>query len=97
MVQIVKQKAFERAIAGDDRDASNPVPSFEDISIEDSYPGPKLADDGKPTRQFMLDLEKTFKDQKKLHKRYILQMLKVAMEQFQKQPTLVDLTVPDNG
>ena len=45
----------------------------------------------------MLDLEKTFKDQKKLHKRYILQMLKVAMDQFQKQPTLVDLTVPDNG
>ena len=24
-------------------------------------------------------------------------MLKVAMDQFQKQPTLVDLTVPDNG
>jgi len=95
--KIVKQKAFERAIAGDDKDSSNPVPSFEDITIEDSYPGPKLPDNGKPTRDFMLDLEKTFKDQKKLHKRYILQMLKVAMDQFQKQPTLVDLTVPDNG
>lgn len=38
--------------------------------MEDDYAGPKLNGEGNVTIDFMKDLLKHFKDQKRLHKRY---------------------------
>uniref|UniRef100_A0AAY4DWN1 Serine/threonine-protein phosphatase n=1 Tax=Denticeps clupeoides TaxID=299321 RepID=A0AAY4DWN1_9TELE len=67
--KIVKQKAFERAIASDELKRSV-VDSLdiENMTIEDEYTGPKL-EDGKVTVKFMKDLMQWFKDQKKLHRK----------------------------
>lgn len=62
--KIVKQKAFERAIAGDEHKRSV-VDSLdiESMTIEDEYSGPKL-EDGKVTITFMKELMQWYKDQK---------------------------------
>ncbi|EOA92891.1 Serine/threonine-protein phosphatase 5 [Anas platyrhynchos] len=59
--KIVKQKAFERAIASDEQKRSV-VDSLdiESMTIEDEYSGPKL-EDGKVTLAFMKDLMQWYK------------------------------------
>lgn len=70
--KIVKKMAFEKAIAVDrpEKTLSEMYQSLESISIEDDYTGPKLADDKTVTLDFMKELMKWYKDQKKLHKKY---------------------------
>uniref|UniRef100_A0AAR2L070 Serine/threonine-protein phosphatase n=1 Tax=Pygocentrus nattereri TaxID=42514 RepID=A0AAR2L070_PYGNA len=72
--KIVKQKAFERAIASDELKRSV-VDSLdiENMTIEDEYAGPKL-EDGKVTLKFMKELMDWFKDQKKLHRKCAYQV-----------------------
>uniref|UniRef100_A0A8C1PX41 Serine/threonine-protein phosphatase n=1 Tax=Cyprinus carpio TaxID=7962 RepID=A0A8C1PX41_CYPCA len=77
--KIVKQKAFERAIASDELKRSV-VDSLdiENMTIEDDYAGPKL-EDGKVTLKFMKDLMAWFKDQKKLHRKCAYQTEKITI------------------
>uniref|UniRef100_A0A9J8CET4 Serine/threonine-protein phosphatase n=1 Tax=Cyprinus carpio carpio TaxID=630221 RepID=A0A9J8CET4_CYPCA len=77
--KIVKQKAFERAIASDELKRSV-VDSLdiENMTIEDDYAGPKL-EDGKVTLKFMKDLMAWFKDQKKLHRKCAYQVNALQM------------------
>uniref|UniRef100_A0A3B3TGB7 Serine/threonine-protein phosphatase n=1 Tax=Paramormyrops kingsleyae TaxID=1676925 RepID=A0A3B3TGB7_9TELE len=77
--KIVKQKAFERAIASDELKKSV-VDSLdiENMMIEDDYTGPKL-EDGKVTVKFMNDLMEWFKDQKKLHRKCAYQSEKITI------------------
>uniref|UniRef100_A0A452FZ53 Serine/threonine-protein phosphatase n=1 Tax=Capra hircus TaxID=9925 RepID=A0A452FZ53_CAPHI len=72
--KIVKQKAFERAIAGDEHKRSV-VDSLdiESMTIEDEYSGPKL-EDGRVTVTFMQELMQWYKDQKKLHRKCAYQV-----------------------
>uniref|UniRef100_A0A8C6WLX5 Serine/threonine-protein phosphatase n=1 Tax=Neogobius melanostomus TaxID=47308 RepID=A0A8C6WLX5_9GOBI len=72
--KIVKQKAFERAIASDEIKKSV-VDSLdiENMTIEDDYVGPKL-DDGNVTLTFMKELMDWFKDQKKIHRKCAYQV-----------------------
>ncbi|XP_030632826.1 serine/threonine-protein phosphatase 5 [Chanos chanos] len=77
--KIVKQKAFERAIASDELKRSV-VDSLdiENMTIEDEYAGPKL-EDGKVTLNFMKELMEWFKDQKKLHRKCAYQTEKITI------------------
>uniref|UniRef100_A0A9J8BLL9 Serine/threonine-protein phosphatase n=2 Tax=Cyprinus carpio TaxID=7962 RepID=A0A9J8BLL9_CYPCA len=77
--KIVKQKAFERAIASDELKRSV-VDSLdiENMTIEDDYAGPKL-EDGKVTLKFMKDLMAWFKDQKKLHRKCAYQTEEITI------------------
>uniref|UniRef100_A0A8U7P068 protein-serine/threonine phosphatase n=1 Tax=Corvus moneduloides TaxID=1196302 RepID=A0A8U7P068_CORMO len=77
--RIVKQKAFERAIASDEHKRSV-VDSLdiESMTIEDEYSGPKL-EDGKVTLAFMKELMQWYKDQKKLHRKCAYQTEKVTV------------------
>uniref|UniRef100_A0A9J8CAI4 Serine/threonine-protein phosphatase n=1 Tax=Cyprinus carpio carpio TaxID=630221 RepID=A0A9J8CAI4_CYPCA len=80
--KIVKQKAFERAIASDELKRSV-VDSLdiENMTIEDDYAGPKL-EDGKVTLKFMKDLMAWFKDQKKLHRKCAYQVNALQMHKI---------------
>jgi len=64
--------AFERAIAVDrpEKTLAEMYQSLESISIEDDYSGPKLENEETVTLEFMKELMKWYKDQKKLHKKY---------------------------
>ncbi|XP_031467227.1 serine/threonine-protein phosphatase 5-like [Phasianus colchicus] len=93
--KIVKQKAFERAIASDETKRSV-VDSLdiESMTIEDEYSGPKL-DGGKVTLSFMKDLMQWYKDQKKLHRKFAYQILVQVKEVLAKLPTLVETTLKE--
>uniref|UniRef100_A0A8C7FQZ8 Serine/threonine-protein phosphatase n=1 Tax=Oncorhynchus kisutch TaxID=8019 RepID=A0A8C7FQZ8_ONCKI len=77
--KIVKQKAFERAIASDEMKKSV-VDSLdiENMMIEDEYTGPKL-EEGKVTMRFMKEMMECFKDQKKLHRKCAYQTEKITI------------------
>ncbi|CBY21280.1 unnamed protein product [Oikopleura dioica] len=94
--KIVKQRAFERAIASEEKEEA-PLTNYENITVSDSYKGPRLDENCQPTVEFMEQLETTFKAQKELHKRYIFHMLTIALEKFRKLPTMIDISVPNDG
>uniref|UniRef100_A0A8C2SX94 Serine/threonine-protein phosphatase n=1 Tax=Coturnix japonica TaxID=93934 RepID=A0A8C2SX94_COTJA len=93
--KIVKQKAFERAIASDEHKRSV-VDSLdiESMTIEDEYSGPKL-EGGKVTLSFMQELMQWYKDQKKLHRKCAYQILVQVKEVLSKLPTLVETTLKE--
>ena len=43
--QVIQQKAFERAIAGEEK-SEEPLPDFKDMTIDNSYDGPVIPDSG---------------------------------------------------
>ncbi|XP_016835211.1 serine/threonine-protein phosphatase 5 isoform X1 [Cricetulus griseus] len=93
--KIVKQKAFERAIAGDEHRRSV-VDSLdiESMTIEDEYSGPKL-EDGKVTITFMKELMQWYREQKKLHRKCAYQILVQVKEVLCKLSTLVETTLEE--
>ncbi|KAG9348364.1 hypothetical protein JZ751_002099 [Albula glossodonta] len=93
--KIVKQKAFERAIASDDLKKSV-VDSLdiENMMIEDDYAGPKL-EEGKVTLKFVKEMMAWFKEQKKLHRKCAYQILVQVKEVLAKLPSLVEITLKE--
>ncbi|CAL7948752.1 unnamed protein product [Xylocopa violacea] len=66
------------------------------MAIEDEYTGPKL-DDGKVTLQFMQDLLEWYSKENKLHRKYAYKILLDVKTWFMAQPSLVDITIPDDS
>jgi len=97
--KIVKKMAFERAIAVDrpEKTLAEMYQTLESISIEDDYDGPKLEDEKNVTLDFMKALMEYYKDQKKLHKKYAYKILYDMDAFLRKQPSLVDVKIPDDG
>nr|CAG4646148.1 EOG090X03S1 [Macrothrix elegans] len=95
--KIVRQQAFERAIAVDTikKSVSESI-SLDSMSVESSYNGPHLVD-GKVTLEFMQELMEAYKDQKKLHKKYAFKILLDIEELFKSQPSMVDVTIPEDS
>ncbi|XP_055586958.1 serine/threonine-protein phosphatase 5-like [Uranotaenia lowii] len=96
--KIVQKMAFERAIAVDKQEKSvmEMCRDLESATIEADYDGPKLVD-GKVTLDFMKHLMEWYKNQKKLHKNFAYRILCDVEALFKKQPSLVDITVPDQN
>ena len=73
--KIVRQQAFEKAIAVDTvKKVVSESINLEAISVEDEYPGPHL-DNGKVTPKFMEELMQCYKEQKKLHRKYAYKVI----------------------
>ncbi|XP_060555643.1 serine/threonine-protein phosphatase 5-like [Ruditapes philippinarum] len=92
--KIVKMNAFAKAIAVNDTKSVAESLDLESMTIEDEYNGPRL-ENGNVTLSFVQELMDTFKDQKKLHRKYAYQILLNVCKSFQEQPSLVDITVPE--
>ncbi|XP_045453104.1 serine/threonine-protein phosphatase 5 [Melitaea cinxia] len=94
--KIVKKIAFEKAISVDKKEVNiAETINLDAMTIEDEYEGPSL-EDGKVTLKFIKDLMEYYKAQKKLHKKYAYKILLDVKAYFQKQPSLVDIKVPDD-
>ena len=65
-------------------------------AIEDEYTGPKL-EDGKVTLKFMQELLEFYRKQCKLHRKYAYKILLDVKALFESQPSLVDITIPDEN
>eukprot|EP00026_Physarum_polycephalum_P008203 Phypoly_transcript_08282.p1 GENE.Phypoly_transcript_08282~~Phypoly_transcript_08282.p1 ORF type:complete len:493 (-),score=92.25 Phypoly_transcript_08282:20-1498(-) len=90
--KTVKRIQFEAAIAAEHKDVFASL-KIEDIIIEPSYAGIHMP--SPITLEFVKDMIAQFKDQKKLHKKYVAQMLVGIRNLLQETPTLVDITVEE--
>lgn len=92
-----KEALWSEAIAVDHSPSSpfNSVGEIDMIVVESEYDGPRL--EGSITLDFVVQLMEHFKNQKKLHKKYILKMLVETKKLFEAEPTLVDFHFPDDG
>ena len=92
--KAIKAKQFELAIASDETPVKEPDPS--DIEVESSYSGPRLDPiDGKVTPEFVHELQDYQKNEKRLHKKYALQILLKVRDILKAEPPVVDVTVPE--
>ncbi|XP_035732450.1 serine/threonine-protein phosphatase 5-like isoform X2 [Vespa mandarinia] len=95
--KILKMLAFEEAISVEDNKKNiADMINLEAMAIEDEYAGPKL-EDGKVTLKFMQDLLDWYKKQNKLHRKYAYQILLDVKAWFMAQPSLVDITIPEDS
>lgn len=99
--KIVKQKAFEAAIScGDSKDEhTKPISetvNLEAIPMSPTYDGPHIPEEG-ITADFMKTLVQTFKNLKRLHKRYVYQMLLEIKKIFCSLPSLVDIEIEEDS
>jgi len=90
--KTVKARLFEAAIAAEHKDVFASL-RIDDIFIEPSYTGLTLPNP--ITLEFIKDLIVQFKDQKKLHKKYVAQILVGIKKQLDETPTLVDINVDE--
>jgi len=94
--KIVRKLAFERAIAVDDskKSIADSI-NIDSIVVEANYTGPTLPD-GNITASFMEELMEWYKSQKILHRKYAYKILLDIKQYLMGQPTLVDVTIPDD-
>lgn len=62
--------------------------------MDDSYTGPRLPDDGLVTPQFVAEMMETFKSQRLIHRKYLLQILLAAKRYHESQPSLIRISLP---
>jgi len=89
--KTVRRLQFEDAIAAEHIDPFKSM-KVDDIVIEPSYTGIHMPTP--ITLDFVKELMAQFKEQKRLHKKYVVQMLIDVRNLLLQTPTLVDVTVP---
>ncbi|CRG88655.1 protein phosphatase 5 [Talaromyces islandicus] len=92
--KLVRRMDFEKAI-----EVSDPASAFEDIDIdamvvEDSYDGVRL--EAEMTQEFIDDMLERFKNGKKIHRKYVFQIIKAVLDLVKAEPTMVEIGV-DQG
>lgn len=89
--KLVRRIEFERAI-----EVSDPPSAFADldidaIKVEDNYDGVLLGEE--MTQEFIDDMIQRFKDGKKIHRKYVFQIIKAVKELVYNEPTMVEVGV----
>eukprot|EP01046_Picozoa_sp_COSAG06_P054627 COSAG06_NODE_9789_length_1816_cov_21.224811_1_plen_262_part_00 len=92
--KIIKELAFAAAIGVEEKSEFDSLDP-ENISIEGGYDGPHLPTP--LTAEAVKEMTEKFKDGKKLHRKYLVQLMIAAKEILSAKPSLVDLTVEEGG
>jgi len=97
--RAVKEEAFLKAIESEH--GAEEVVDIDGIVVDASYTGPKLVPDVNNnvtiTNEFVMDTIEHFKAQKLLHRKYVMQVLKMAIQHFEGLPSLLRLSLPTDG
>jgi serine/threonine-protein phosphatase 5 len=89
-----KEKMLADAISVENAIEQITLSSFKDISVPDSYNGPRLEEDEEVSREWVLKLLDWMRDQKVLHKKYLWMLLLRIKDIFKALPSLVELDIP---
>jgi serine/threonine-protein phosphatase 5 len=94
----LKRLEFEKAISVDELHVSieQRLGDVDSIAVEDSYDGPHLPSTG-ITLDFVVQLLEHMKNQKRLHKKYALQMLLQIKKLLESRPSIEDVTIPKDA
>ncbi|KAJ1911236.1 Palmitoyl-protein thioesterase 1 [Tieghemiomyces parasiticus] len=92
---------FEKAIEFDEegRSVADQI-DLPSMTVDDSYDGPRLATEnghGVIDKAFVDALLTRFRDQKAIHRKYAYQIILEAKKMFTEQPSLVDITIPEEA
>jgi len=91
--KIVRTIAFESAIATEEEKPLSETIELDSISVESSYDGPHIKES--VDLVFVKDLIQHLKAQKKLHTRYVYQILIEIKKLFSSYPSLIDIEIPE--
>ena len=86
----LRKIAFEKAIENGGEKKFSETVNLEDITVSDSYDGPRF-DDDKISPEFVEELKKYLRDQKKLHRKYVIKILLQCLEFFKRQKSLINI------
>ncbi|KAI9143471.1 Metallo-dependent phosphatase-like protein [Paraphysoderma sedebokerense] len=97
-IKVVRKMEFENAIAADDLHTSAiaKLGNLDEMIVEPSYDGPKLPEVG-ISLEFVEEMIETFRNQKKLHKKYAYKIMVATKEIFEKLSSLVEIKVPEGA
>ena len=87
----MRRLEFEKAI-----EVSDPPSAFEGldidaIKVEDDYDGVRIKEE--MTQEFIDDMIERFKNGKKIHRKYVFQIIKAVKDLVYSEPTMVEIDV----
>ncbi len=92
--KLVKRDAFLKAIEVADAPSASEGLDVEGIVVEEAYDGVRLKDE--MTQEFVDDMIERFKNGKKLHRKYVYQIILAVTELVRAEATMVEMQVkPD--
>ncbi|KAB2579748.1 Metallo-dependent phosphatase [Lasiodiplodia theobromae] len=92
--KIVKRDAFLKAIEVADAPSAIEGLDLDNMVVEDGYDGARM-EDSKMTKEFIEDMIQRFKDGKKIHRKYVYQIIIAVKELVYNEPTMVEYDVPE--
>jgi len=91
--KIIKRDAFLKAIeVPDDASAADGL-DLEHMAVDKDYDGMALGET--ITLEFIEDMIERFRTEKKIHKKYVFQIILAVKEIVYNEPTMVEMTVPE--
>ncbi|KAG9233718.1 serine/threonine-protein phosphatase-like protein 5 [Amylocarpus encephaloides] len=93
--RIVKRNAFEKAIEiGDEPSAAEGL-DLDSMVVDSSYDGAKL--EKEMTQEFIDDMIERFKNGKKIHKKYVYQIILAVKKVVYDEATMVEMKIADDA
>jgi serine/threonine-protein phosphatase 5 len=93
--KIVRQAEFFAAIElGDEPSAAEGL-DLDSMVIDADYDGVRLGNE--MTQEFIDDMIERFKNGKKLHKKYVYQIVIAVKKLVYEEPTMVEMEIPDDA
>ncbi|KAF2840292.1 PPP5-domain-containing protein [Patellaria atrata CBS 101060] len=90
---IVKRDAFLKAIEIEDAPSAAEGLDIDNIAVEEAYDGVRLGKE--MTQEFIDDMIQRFKDGKKIHKKYVYQIILAVKDIVYKEATMVETEVKE--
>lgn len=91
--KIVRRVEFLRAIEVDDPPSAFADLDIDSIKVEDTYDGTKL--ENEMTQDFVDDMISRFKNGKKIHKKYVYQIVAAVKKIVYDEPTMVETEIKE--
>lgn len=89
--KLIKRDAFYKAIEIGDMPSAAEGLDLEHMAVDDKYDGTRLGKE--MTQDFIDDMIQRFKDGKKLHRKYVFQIILAVKDIVYKEPTMVEMEV----
>lgn len=93
--KLVRRVEFEKAI-----EVGDPPSAFEDLdtdsmAVDDGYDGVRIGNE--MTQEFIDDMIERFKNGKKIHRKYVFQIIKAVRDIVYAEPTMVEIGVEEGN
>lgn len=92
--KIVRKLDFFAAIEVGDEPSAGEGLDVDSMSVESEYDGVRLGKE--MTQEFIDDMMERFKNGKKIHKKYVYQIVLAVKKLVYDEPTMVEMKIPDD-